>query len=97
MIPNSLFVSSLHFTVTSSDICCAVFIKIPYFVYLAFLIFRYFTLIMLIIFFLNLNLCLITKHIFYLLLCLVRVLGVAEVTFNQKSANCGSVRIKTFL
>lgn len=52
MIPNSLFVSSLHFTVTSSDICCAVFIKIPYFVYLAFLIFRYFTLIMLIFFFL---------------------------------------------
>lgn len=95
MIPNSLFVSSLHFTVTS-DICCAVFIKIPYFVYLAFLIFRYFTLIML-NFFKNLNLCLITKHIFYLLLCLVRVLGVAEVTFNQKSANCGSVRIKTFL
>lgn len=50
MIPNSLFVSSLHFTVTSSGICCAVFIKIPYFVYLAFLIFRYFTLIMLIFF-----------------------------------------------
>lgn len=49
MIPNSLFVSSLHFTVTSSDICCAVFIKIPYSVYLA-LSFRYFTLIMLIYF-----------------------------------------------
>lgn len=49
MIPNSLFVQSLHFTVTSSDICCAVFIKIPYSVYLA-LSFRYFTLIMLIYF-----------------------------------------------